>query len=137
MIEHVGSTSVVDLPAKPIIDIVVAVPGSEWLEALDRLRASELIDRGEKEDDGGYLFVSASPEDPEYRYAHVHVLMSGSQQWSQYLRFRDALRGDARLRQDYASLKHRLAVESPNDRGAYTNAKASFIRAVLVERGER
>lgn len=129
-IQHVGSTSVPGLDAKPIIDIAMAVatPGD-----IPRCRPSLLalgyLDRGDGGKDGGYLFVKES--ELGLRTHHLHVVTHDDPQWANYLHFRDRLRADAALRAEYRALKHRLATELANDRQGYTEAKAPFILRVL------
>jgi len=66
------------------------------------------------------------------RTHHLHVVVFDGPQWHERLRFRDALRADARLAATYAALKARLVLEHRTDREAYTEAKAGFVRAVLT-----
>jgi len=69
--------------------------------------------------------------DGAHRLAHLHLLVDGARRWDEQLRFREALRGDDRLRDEYAALKRRLAESFVADREGYTDAKAAFIQAVL------
>ncbi len=133
-IEHVGSTAVRELPAKPILDIAIGIRPEDRVPLLNRLRAGGYVDPGDKGAQGGYLFVVTAPRDPEFRLAHIHVVEIESNQWQSYLRFRDLLRSDPDLRKQYAELKARLANQFAADRGAYTSAKEDFISAVLSGR---
>lgn len=72
---------------------------------------------------------------PAHRVAHVHVVSYGDERWLRYLKFRDHLRADSETRAAYAALKRRLAARFPDDRPAYTAAKASFIAEVFREAG--
>lgn len=67
----------------------------------------------------------------DVRVAHLHLMTAGSEQWTEQLAFRDALRADADLRRRYAALKQALAAEHADDREAYTAGKTGFIRAAL------
>lgn len=127
-IEHVGSTSVPGLPAKPIIDILVPV------ESLETSRASiELLRQI------GYVYYPYKPEQmhwfckpsPEVRTHHLHMVAYRSPVWVERLAFRDALRTNPDLTSQYAELKLRLAVEHRVDRERYTEAKSPFIQAAL------
>lgn len=102
-------------------------------EVVERLRRTALVDRGDQGDEGGHLFVQVGPDDPDMRYAHIHVVDRSSQQWHRYLAFRDRLRSDASLRRAYEALKSQLAVEHPLDRDLYAAGKSDFIRAVVGE----
>ena len=128
-IEHVGSTAVPELAAKPVIDIMVAV---ESLEASRPAIASA-------SENAGYIYWPykanvmhwfCKPSDA-HRTHHLHLVPYGSRLWHQRLRFRDALRSDARLAGEYATLKRSLAEQYRNDREAYTRAKTGFILCVL------
>ena len=131
-IQHVGSTSVPDLPAKPILDIAVAVASEEMIrQCVPLLCQLGYIDRGDQGADGGYLMVRESS--PEIRTHHLHMVMIDDPQWHQYLKFRNALRADDLLRERYAALKKTLQEQFPKDRRAYTAAKTDFIRNVLQE----
>jgi GrpB-like predicted nucleotidyltransferase (UPF0157 family) len=94
------------------------------------LTAIGYIDRGDQGSAGGYLLVKES--EPEVRTVHLHIVEDNDAKWFEYLRFRDALRSDAVLREQYANLKLRLARQYPADREAYTDAKDAFIHKVLA-----
>lgn len=131
-IEHIGSTAVPGLAAKPIVDILIGV---ESLAAFE-LHAKRLAVFG-------YQYI------PEYERAlpdrrffkrvvngvrthHVHVVEKNGLYWKRYLKFRNSLRDDAWLASRYAELKRRLAARHCFDRDAYTNGKTGFIEAVLA-----
>ena len=133
-IEHVGSTAVPDLPAKPILDVDLGMREADDLEALvARLVEIGFIDRGTGEGGIGRLLVRESA--PEVRTVHVHLIPHGSSWWRSDLAFRDALREHPRLRERYARLKADLTRRYPEDRKAYRNAKAPFIREALRNLG--
>jgi GrpB-like predicted nucleotidyltransferase (UPF0157 family) len=69
----------------------------------------------------------------DHRVAHLHLLDPAAPQWTEQLRFRDRLRVRPELAAEYAELKRRLAREFADDRGAYTEGKAPFVRRVLAE----
>lgn len=129
-IQHVGSTSVPDLPAKPILDIDVGIVTAGDIENIVmRLVRVGFIDRGDGEGGTGRLLVWESA--PDIRTIHVHITPYDSDWWRQDLAFRDALRSDSDLRQRYATVKSELAQRFPTDRNSYRAAKNSFIRAAL------
>lgn len=131
-VQHVGSTAVPGLPAKPVIDIVVAVRTRAALPELSAgLARIGYLDRGDRGDAGGYLFIAEST--PDVRTIHLHVVEQGSGQWRDYLQFRDLLRQQPEIRERYAELKTALAHRYPNDTKAYTAGKAKFIGEVLVK----
>ena len=129
-IQHVGSTAVPGLDAKPIIDIAVAVASpAVILQCREPLCDLGYLDRGDCGADGGYLFVKECA--PEVRTYHLHVVAVDDPQWRNYLRFRDMLRGDETLCVRYGALKRALQERFAQDRSGYTSAKHGFIRDVL------
>jgi GrpB-like predicted nucleotidyltransferase (UPF0157 family) len=128
-IQHVGSTAVPGLDAKPILDIAVASV-SVIFRLVGPLCQAGYADRGDKGRDGGHLFVKESA--PEVRTHHVHVVAIDDSQWREYLLFRDALRDDEALHARYAVFKRTLRERYPDDRSAYTAAKRTFVCDVLL-----
>ena len=130
-IQHVGSTSVPGLDAKPIIDIAVAVASVAVIpQCRPPLCSLGYLDRGDMgRDGGGYLFVKEAA--PEVRTHHLHIVARDDPQWGNYLRFRDILRADETLRMRYAQLKQALQKQFAQDRKGYTDAKHDFIRNIL------
>jgi GrpB-like predicted nucleotidyltransferase (UPF0157 family) len=123
-IDHIGSTAVPGLPAKPIIDIDISVGdvGNEpsYLPAL--LAAGyELRVR-----EPGHRMVR-TPE----RDVHVHICSAGSDWERQHIMFRDRLRSHPDDRDIYAGEKRRLAAQDWTDMNAYADAKTSVIQAIL------
>lgn len=132
-VEHVGSTAVAGLSAKPIVDIVVGLPDVASVAALkSRLTHIGYIYHGEGEGGIGHLFVWES--EPDIRTIHVHAVRHGSPYWKEYVCLRDILRQDADIRRRYEELKRKNATRFPNDRNGYTAAKNDFVREVLRER---
>ena len=132
-IQHVGSTAVTGLCAKPIIDIAIAIESKEVIPSLvRRLTRLGYIDRGDAGDDGGYLLVLERA--PEVRAAHIHIVEATDVQWRDYIGFRDLLRRNEDTREEYGRLKRNLAREYEADRRSYTAGKHGFIRALLDER---
>jgi GrpB-like predicted nucleotidyltransferase (UPF0157 family) len=133
-VEHVGSTSVPGLAAKPIIDLMAQVIDLDTVvdEAGGQLWAAgwhyvppDLDGRRWRR-----FFVKPDPSG-QHRYAHLHVIQAGHPRWAQQIAFRDALRRDDDLARRYGDLKRGLAAEHPADREAYTEAKAEFITQAL------
>ena len=131
-IEHIGSTAVPGLAAKPIIDMLIGV---ESLAAFE-LHAKRLAVFGYK-----YIpeYERALPDRRFFkrvvngvRTHHVHVVEKNGVYWKRYLKFRNALRDDGWIASRYAELKRRLAARHSFDRDAYTNGKTGFIEAVLA-----
>lgn len=129
-IEHMGSTAVPGLVAKPVIDMLAGVVSME--EA--RVLAGPLCAAGYTTS----AEFNATLTDRQWfmrwadgrRTHHLHLVVHGSPAWRQRLYFRDALRASPELAATYAALKADLASKHPTDREAYTEAKAAFVRAV-------
>jgi GrpB-like predicted nucleotidyltransferase (UPF0157 family) len=126
-IEHIGSTAVPGLAAKPVIDIMAGV------QSLDLSRpaiaaATEL----------GYCYGPYRPElehwfckpSPAFRTHHLHLMPVGTPQWLRPIAFRDHLRAHPDVAREYETLKRRLALEHRMNREAYTQAKGPFIDRV-------
>jgi GrpB-like predicted nucleotidyltransferase (UPF0157 family) len=126
-VEHIGSTAVPGLAAKPIIDLDVVVQRATVMEAIRRLGIIGYVHEGDLGIAGREAFLSPAGE-PKH---HLYVLEEGSLELQRHLDFRDALRADSTLRDRYAALKRSLADQHPHDRAAYTEAKSAFITAVL------
>jgi GrpB-like predicted nucleotidyltransferase (UPF0157 family) len=134
-VEHVGSTAVPGLAAKPVIDLMasvtdpdlVVVQAREWLAADGWCYVPPDLDRG-----GVWRRFFVKPDaSGQRRVAHLHVIRAGHSRWAEQLAFRDALRGDDQLARSYEGLKLRLAARHAGDREAYTDAKAEFVAAAL------
>jgi GrpB-like predicted nucleotidyltransferase (UPF0157 family) len=129
-VQHVGSTAVPGLPAKPILDLAAAVVTFDSMpELVRRLAEIGYRYRRDQGDEGGHLLVVDSFLD--IRTIHLHVVEHRGSQWRDYLRFRDLLRQRPAIRKRYAELKRELASICMDDRESYTASKAAFIREVL------
>ncbi|WP_338730027.1 GrpB family protein [Haladaptatus sp. DJG-WS-42] len=132
-IEHVGSTAIPDLPAKPILDVVVVVADLERAEAL--VPKIQSLGYEFKPDDplAGRLFFVRGPE--ETRTHHLAVVEAGSESLTEYVAFRDALLAAPALVEEYADLKRALAKQYADDRETYAEKKSVFIQSVLESTG--
>ncbi|HTV50364.1 MAG TPA: GrpB family protein [Steroidobacteraceae bacterium] len=127
-IEHVGSTAVPGLAAKPIIDVDVVVwVQSQVPEAMRRLDVLGYVHEGDLGIAGRDAFRSPSGGAEH----HLYLLVEGAAELTRHLAFRDALRGDTALRERYADLKRHYAARHRSDRAAYTDAKSALINTVL------
>jgi GrpB-like predicted nucleotidyltransferase (UPF0157 family) len=127
-IEHVGSTAVPGLAAKPIIDIMAGVQDLQTSrEALPQLARLNYCYAPYRQDVMHWL----CKPDPATRTHHLHLVPFGSDLWNDRIIFRDRLRSDAGLAEEYGLLKRRLAAIHENDREAYTQAKTPFVEEVL------
>ncbi|SHN46313.1 GrpB family protein [Cryptosporangium aurantiacum] len=122
-IDHIGSTSVAGLAAKPIVDVQVSVESLEPVAPFrDRLVALGLVYRSENPERTKRYFREA-PGTPR---THIHVRRAGSFSEQFALLFRDFLRVDGQTARDYMAVKRELAAQHRHDGQAYTDAKAPF-----------
>lgn len=132
LVEHVGSTAVPGLAAKPIIDIMVAYATLPGLDDVSEPLAAIGYEHVPKpEFTESYFFRQGETLDTTI---HLHITTVESPFGTQMLRFRDALRASPDLAADYADFKRRLAEQYPNDRPSYTLAKGPFITNALEGR---
>ena len=129
--EHIGSTAVPGLAAKPVIDIMIPVrtlaASRPAIEAAQRL---------------GYCYAPYKAEEmhwfckpsPDLRTHHLHLVEYGGVAWRERLAFRDALRESVDLMEAYRILKLELAALHPFDREAYTEGKSAFVRRAIDAR---
>jgi len=128
-IEHIGSTAVPGLAAKPVIDIMGGVSSLEASRPAIAA-ATEL----------GYCYAPYRPEfehwfcrpSPALRTHHLHLVPVGSEQWRRTIAFREYLRAHANVAAEYEALKRRLAAEYHLDREGYTHAKTPFIDRITT-----
>jgi GrpB-like predicted nucleotidyltransferase (UPF0157 family) len=126
-VEHIGSTAIPGLVAKPVIDIMAAVA------SLDASRPALPVLAGldycyfPYRPDSEHWFCKPSPY---FRTHHLHLVPFDSVQWAGAIAFRDYLRVHPEIAAEYGTLKERLAIEYRNDRETYTQAKHPFITRV-------
>lgn len=130
-IEHIGSTSVAGLAAKPVIDILVLVADSSCESAyLPRLEAAGYTLRV-REPDWNEHRMFRTPE----RDVHVHVYSEGCPEVERNLTFRDRLRRNADDRRRYERVKRELAAREWSDMNEYAEAKTEVIESILAASG--
>jgi len=132
-IQHVGSTSIRHIKAKPIIDIAIAV---EEFDVVDKLMP-KLNEAGffksklhAVKDD---ILVCYDDEFADTRSYHIHIVKTGSIQWSNHLNFRNYLNAHPDAAKDYERIKIISAEKHHSDRNAYTNSKDKVLVRLLSE----
>lgn len=127
-IQHVGSTSIPGILAKPIIDIAIVVDSldiaEQWVPALAEI---------------GYWYKGLQPDMPDRRFfakgpeekrtIYLHIV--NKKEFTKLIKFRDILRSDQKLAQEYSDLKENLAAAHSDNRANYSNLKNNFIQNVL------
>lgn len=133
-IQHVGSTSIKTIKAKPIIDIAVAVNDfPEVLAIVDSLENAGFHYRPESPPCGQLLFACGSFYDGrgDMQTHFIHVVRSDSREWRDYINFRDYMNTFPEKAREYEELKMSLAARFPEDRQKYVDGKAGFIGFAL------
>ena len=134
-IQHIGSTAVPGLSAKPILDIGVAVENFEKASALvSPIEKLGYTYRGENGIPRRHYFVKGPPNK---KTCHLHMFEEVDEEWATHLLFRDYLRTHPKVAAAYQQLKEDLAAKYPNDREAYTDGKHKFIQKALGKARDR
>jgi len=123
-IEHIGSTAVPGLAAKPIVDVLVEVEAVDEALLAPPLEAAGYLLRVRED---GHLMFRTPPRD-----VNVHVWPAGSQEVSRHLLLRDRLRASPEDRRAYENLKRELAARDWDDMNHYAEAKGDLIRDILA-----
>ena len=126
--EHVGSTAVEGLAAKPIIDIDIVVSSmNALLKVIERLVPLGYVHQGELGIQGRHAFF----QQENVSKLHLYVCLEGSLGLRNHLALRDYLRAHPSAVKEYSNLKKRLAQQYPNNIDCYVEGKTSFIAAIL------
>jgi GrpB-like predicted nucleotidyltransferase (UPF0157 family) len=125
-VEHIGSTAVPGLIAKPVIDLMPLLARFEdGLACIQPMQSLGYSYRGEHGIPGRHLFIKGVP-----RTHNVHMFVGGTPDHLRHIRFRDYLREHADVAAEYAELKRRLAAQFVDDVEAYAAAKSDFVRRI-------
>jgi GrpB-like predicted nucleotidyltransferase (UPF0157 family) len=126
-IEHIGSTAVPDLEAKPIIDIAILIPSFRTLKTwIAQLESAGYLYKGEYGLPGRHFFTRGSPA-----IQHLHLVTPSSTHWNNWLLFRDFLRTHPIAANCYNRQKRKLACQFPDNRTAYTRAKTPIVNKLV------
>lgn len=126
-IEHVGSTSVKDLSAKPIIDVAVGLPQRELVgRALELLLKADRLYLKWGNQPGMLLMAYGDPREVFY-----HLVVRNSAAWDRLISIRNQLRRFPKIAKEYEALKKRLAEAHPDSRLAYAAGKKAFLTSLL------
>jgi GrpB-like predicted nucleotidyltransferase (UPF0157 family) len=130
-LEHIGSTSIPGMPAKPIIDMLAVIDDYESFgPVMAELEKVGWIHAPEPGDEERRKWSLCFPT-VELRSHHLHVVEHASTGWRDWLLFRDYLRGHPDEAERYSTLKRDLASADANDRDRYRSGKAPLIRELL------
>jgi GrpB-like predicted nucleotidyltransferase (UPF0157 family) len=130
LIEHIGSTSVKGLAAKPVIDIIVGLPdfkiAENYIKPITDLNY-EYISQFEDIMPYRRFFIK---ESSRIRTHHIHMVQTDSEFWVRHLDFRDYLRANENSRNEYQDLKKKLSEKEWNNGNEYAAAKSDFISSI-------
>lgn len=127
-IEHIGSTSIPNMIAKPIIDMMAGVRRLQDVKLCYDPLVQLGYDHAGEQVGGDHIFGKGK----ERTYL-LHVVEMDGYRWRRNLAFRDRLREEPQLAQQYASLKQKLASLHPDNRAVYADEKMPFINSVVGE----
>lgn len=131
-IQHIGSTAIHSIYAKPIIDIVIGLRELNDISPYMKLLEEHgFIFRGE-DVEGQLLFVMGD-FGKDTRTHHIHVVKWNGTEWNNYINFRDYLNYHPDKAMLYDACKKKLALQFPDDRGSYTAGKQELIECLLEE----
>lgn len=125
--QHIGSTAIRHIKAKPIVDIVVGVKEFSAIRArLSILHGNGIIHRPNNDMPEYMMFVMGDMQN-EIRTHHIHVVPYNGEEWCNQLNFRDYMNAHPEAAKEYEALKLKLYEEYSENRAAYTKAKEEYI----------
>ena len=129
-IQHVGSTAIRSIEAKPIVDIAVALDDVRSAAShIDDLAEYGIIYRGSDVPEQILFIIGAG----NIRTHHIHIVKWHGEAWNNYIAFRDYMNSHPGKAAEYEKLKKQLASSFPDNRRAYTEGKAGFIGKIIAE----
>lgn len=132
-IQHIGSTAIKGIKAKPLIDIAVCVTSFEDLtDVFPRLEEMGVY-KSVNQPLTGIVLCSIKKERQSNTLIHVHIVEIDSVQWHNHINFRDYMNKFPKRAVEYEALKIELAEQFPDNRDAYTYGKKKFIEECLHE----
>ncbi|ODT65460.1 MAG: hypothetical protein ABS75_31595 [Pelagibacterium sp. SCN 63-23] len=132
-IEHIGSTAIPSLSAKPVIDILIHMNDRARAQAaVPAIEALGYANVPNYTDPNRLVLIKRLPDGMRTHHVHVH---SDADEVRRHLIFRDRLRDDPKVREEYEVLKRSLAARFETDRNAYSRHKTAFIDAIVLGMG--
>ena len=130
-VEHVGSTAIPGIAAKPIVDIAIGLGNMSQHEiVVKKLESVGCRYRGYRSDSGGHVFDML---EQDFALSYVHLVTLGGEQWNRYILFRDYLRLSITARKRYEKVKYDLVQRFPEERKHYAAAKKTTIDTLYDE----
>ena len=128
-IEHVGSTSIPGLSAKPIIDIAIGAKDKQTLIAIAQTLGDSGYDILDSLEAKGEMLARKGP--PEKRTHYIHIETLGNNYWNELVYFKRYMLDHPQDVKEYEKLKCELSVKYANERKRYTAAKNEYISSIL------
>ena len=129
-IQHIGSTAIPAIKAKPIIDVVVGVTDFDRIMSHnEQLQQEGIFYRG-SDVECQLLYVMGDME-ADIRTHHIHIVKWNGTEWKNYIYFRDYLNVNENMALQYEKLKEEMERKYADDRVAYTNGKQNMINKIL------
>ena len=130
-VAHIGSTAIPGLDAKPVLDLMLALPSLRAPASLFTTLCELGHEHRPRDTVADRLFFAKGPA--ECRTHNLSACERGSRFWRVHIQFRDRLRPDPSAARAYVELKRELARRFPIDRLAYTNGKEAFVERIIAE----
>jgi len=130
--QHIGSTSIKNIWAKPIIDIVVGVENFDKIFRYNDILSANGIIYRRQDHPGQHLYICGDLNNNIHTH-YIHVVIWGQKAWNDYLNMRDYLNANDEKAAEYSKLKKDLAEKFSDNRVAYTDAKSSLVEKLLKE----
>jgi GrpB-like predicted nucleotidyltransferase (UPF0157 family) len=132
-IQHIGSTSILGMSGKGIIDILLIFKDSNLLKnAAIKLQKQYYLSKDNIERNGR-IFMTSSPKESVAGDTHLHLVLNGSNDSKNMISFRDYLINHPDSKQAYINLKHRLFQQTRGNRAEYTQLKGAFIKEIIAK----
>jgi GrpB-like predicted nucleotidyltransferase (UPF0157 family) len=140
-LEHIGSTAIVGLGAKPIVDIIAGVNNSSEADGLvsllSKIGYKEVIQQSGNLEWYYCLRKAIKGQGMWLQNFHLHIMKFRSETWDKHILFRDFLRTHSEAAQKYDKLRRMLAAKYAYNRKNYTEAKTEFISFVVTQSKEK
>jgi GrpB-like predicted nucleotidyltransferase (UPF0157 family) len=138
VVQHIGSTAVPGLPAKPVIDIMVGVPDYGQFDLIrERLVPMGYVwdPHAERDEPARKVFRKGPADLGQLRSHHLHLTILNGDYWRRILAFRDELRSDPSAAAAYAQVKQELLATCHGDSRAYTAGKGEIVKRIERQAG--
>jgi len=131
-IQHIGSTAIPGIKAKPVIDIAVAVDSFDLIDSLVPIMEKEgFILRHQIRENEWRVFLVYADSVSYTRTHHIHIVKGTDPKWKEWLCFRDYLNAKPHVAKEYEAHKTDLMEKHKSDRTAYTDSKHDFVMRIL------